>query len=65
MRDVLEAAPLRSNFIGAKPEAWTHWVLDALGYQNGDEVTDMFGGSGAVQNAINSYYDTPSEQDLC
>tara|TARA_R110000868_G_scaffold65361_2_gene195549 strand:- start:18 stop:596 length:579 start_codon:yes stop_codon:yes gene_type:complete len=65
MRDVLEAAPLRSNFIGAKPEAWTHWVLDALGYQNGDEVTDMFGGSGAVQNAINSYCDTPSEQDLC
>jgi len=55
MQDVLKAGPLRRNFVGAKPEAWTHWVLDAMGYQDGDEVTDMFGGSGAVNHAIKSY----------
>jgi hypothetical protein len=55
MQDVLKADPLRRNFVGAKPEAWTHWVLDAMGYQDGDEVIDMFEGSGAVNNAIQSY----------
>ena len=55
MSDVLIASPLKQNFVGSKPEAWTHWILDALGYAEGDEVTDMFGGSGAVQKAIDSY----------
>jgi hypothetical protein len=54
MTDVLSANPLRSNFIGAKPPEWTNWVLDLLGYQNGDEVIDLFLGSGAVTNAINT-----------
>ena len=55
MNDYLMATPLRSGFIGAKPETWTHWILDALGYEEGDQVTDLFAGSGAVENAINSY----------
>ena len=55
IKDYLLAAPMRSGFIGAKPEAWTHWVLDAMGYVEGDEVTDIFSGSGAVTHALNSY----------
>jgi hypothetical protein len=38
--------------MGAKPEGWTEWVLDAMGYQAGDIVTDLFNGSGAVAAAI-------------
>jgi hypothetical protein len=55
IKDYLSAAPMRSGFIGAKPEAWTHWVLDAMGYTEGDELTDIFAGSGAVTHALNSY----------
>ena len=55
IKDYLSAAPMRSGFIGAKPEAWTHWVLDAMGYTEGDELTDIFAGSGAVTHALNTY----------
>ncbi len=55
VKDYLSAAPMKSGFVGAKPEAWTHWVLDAMGYIEGDEVTDIFAGSGAVTRALTSY----------
>lgn len=51
--DVLSAAHPRSGFVGSKPSAWTHWVLDVLGYVPGeDEVVDVFPGSGAVSRAM-------------
>lgn len=49
--DVL-IAPVPGGFIGAKPPEWTAWVLSALSYQHGDEVIDMFPGSGAVSAAV-------------
>ena len=52
VRDVLRCAPPASGFAGAKPAAWTRWVLDALGYdQDQDTVVDLFPGSGAVGRA--------------
>lgn len=48
---LIEPAP--RGFIGAKPPAWTRWVLDALSYNaETDEVTDLFAGSGAVAAAL-------------
>ena len=42
------------RFMGAKPAAWTRWVLDLLGYKpDEDTVTDLFPGSGAVTREIN------------
>ena len=52
MSDVCSANPLKDGFMGSKPLTWTHWVLDLLGYTEGDEVVDMFHGSGAVTNAL-------------
>lgn len=50
--DVLTAAAPSDGFIGAKPPAWTRWVLAALGYDPWeDEVVDLFPGSGAVSAA--------------
>lgn len=50
--DVLTAAAPRLDFPGAKPPAWTRWVLDALGYDpDVDELVDLFPGSGAVATA--------------
>lgn len=50
--DVLTANAPRKGFIGAKPIEWTHWVLDALSYEPGDVVQDLFPGSGLVSEAI-------------
>jgi hypothetical protein len=47
--DVLSVAPPVRGFPGAKPAAWTRWVLLALGFvEEVDEVDDLFPGSGAV-----------------
>jgi hypothetical protein len=51
-KDILTANAPRVGFSGSKPKEWTHWVLDILGYQEGDEVTDLFHGSGAVAQAM-------------
>jgi len=62
--DVLTVNAPRGGFIGQKPVEWTHWVLDAMSYSPGtDQVFDMFGGSGAVTAAIQSYLNAedPSE----
>ena len=53
MSDVLTVNPPKNNFRGSKPPEWTHWVLDLLGYTEGDEVVDLFEGSGAVTHALN------------
>jgi hypothetical protein len=51
---LIEPAP--QGFAGAKPERWTHWVLDAMSYDpDNDTVFDMFPGSGRVSAAIASY----------
>jgi hypothetical protein len=46
--DALNAGLPRAGFAGAKPGAWTRWVLDMLGYDpDEDTVDDLFHGSGA------------------
>lgn len=50
--DLMPAPHPMSGFVGSKPPEWTRWVLDMLGYQPGDEVDDLFPGSGAVSAAM-------------
>lgn len=50
--DTLTCPAPRVGFIGAKPPEWTQWVLEAMSYEAGDDVVDMFRGSGSVENAI-------------
>lgn len=52
--DVLTCPAPRAGFMGAKPVEWTRWVLDALTYTPGDEVFDLFPGSGGVTAAVDS-----------
>lgn len=50
---LIEPVATHSGFPGAKPPAWTRWVLDALSYDPAtDTVEDLFPGSGAVSAAI-------------
>lgn len=43
------------RFLGAKPDAFTFWVLGLLGVEEGDTVDDLFPGSGAVGQAIGRF----------
>jgi hypothetical protein len=37
---------------GVKPAVFTAWLLDLLGFEDGDEFSDLFPGSGAVSRAV-------------
>lgn len=53
--DTLICPSPRVGFIGAKPPEWTKWVLEAMSYERGDVVVDMFTGSGSVTKVIASW----------
>jgi hypothetical protein len=46
---------LRRGFTGAKPEAVCHWAFEIVGAERGDELIDLFPGSGAVSRAWESW----------
>ena len=54
VQDVMTCPPLRSGFVGSKPPAWTAWILELLGYREGDQVTDLFLGSKSVSRALSN-----------
>jgi site-specific DNA-adenine methylase len=47
---------LKRGFTGAKPAEFTFWLMDVLNVQEGDEMHDLFPGSGAVQSAVDAYF---------
>lgn len=49
---VAENITLKRGFTGAKPTAVVRWLLDVLNAQEGDDVVDLFPGSGAVGLAL-------------
>ena len=46
---------LQRGFCGAKPDGVVRWLLDVLNADPGDEITDLFPGSGAVTRAIEAW----------
>lgn len=52
-RDFLaQPITLRRGLAGAKPERFCRWVLDLLGYVQGDDVTDLFPGTGVMGRVL-------------
>lgn len=54
VRDWLRAMPARGGdetLMGRKPDAFSAWLFDLLGMQPGDELHDLFPGTGAVGRA--------------
>jgi hypothetical protein len=47
------------KFIGAKPPAFTRWMLALLGAEPEDTIDDLFPGSGAVGRAIEAWRRQP------
>jgi hypothetical protein len=46
-----ESITLKRGLTGAKPEKFCRWVLDMLGYKDGDALVDLFPGT-AVMSAV-------------
>jgi hypothetical protein len=47
----VENITLRRGLSGVKPDGFCFWIFDLLGMQAGDELADVFPGSGAVSKA--------------
>lgn len=43
---------LRRGLTGAKPVEFCRWVLDILGYRDGDELVDLFPGTGIMDRVL-------------
>lgn len=47
-----EPITLRKGLTGAKPAAFCRWVLDLVGYVEGDEMLDVFPGTGILGRVV-------------
>ena len=45
---IVEPITMRKGLVGAKPEKFCRWILDLLNVQSGDEVDDLFTGTGVM-----------------
>lgn len=53
VRDFLaQSIVLRKGLTGAKPPAFNRWILDLLGYREGDEMVDLFPGTGSMAHVL-------------
>jgi hypothetical protein len=56
VRDALVVNPTRQlGFIGAKPAAFNRWIADLLGYVDGDDLDDLYPGTGGMGRELDQY----------
>lgn len=56
LRDwIQEPITLQRGMVGAKPEAVCHWAFELVGAELGDELVDLYPGSGAVSRAWHTW----------
>lgn len=54
-RAVVANITLRKGLTGAKPESVCRWILDLLGYVDGDELVDLFPGTAVMARVVSQY----------
>jgi hypothetical protein len=56
MRDwIAEPITMQRGLVGAKPEKVCHWAFEVVGAEVGDELVDLFPGTGAITRAWQTY----------
>lgn len=50
---------MKRGLAGAKPERFCFWLFDALGAEPGDELVDLYPGTGAITKAWHRWCDNP------
>lgn len=63
--DWMQSMPTMRNFMGAKPSEFCFWIFDMLGARQGDELVDLFPGTGAVSQAWEFYQRTIAPPQEC
>lgn len=58
---VIESITLQKGFVGAKPRRFCEWVLDLLNAQEGDEVIDLFPGTGIMGRVASAIIEKQKE----
>lgn len=49
VRDWISCSATRMRGLpGAKPAMFNRWILELLGFQDGDEIVDLFPGTGSM-----------------
>lgn len=43
---------LKKGLVGAKPPAFCEWILDLLGWEPGDQLDDLFPGTGVMAEVV-------------
>jgi hypothetical protein len=43
---------MRKGFPGAKPERFCWWVMDLLGWKEGDQIDDLFPGTAVFDRVV-------------
>jgi hypothetical protein len=49
---IIEPITLKKGLVGAKPEKVCQWILDLLNFQPGDELVDLFPGTGIMGRVV-------------
>jgi hypothetical protein len=53
---------LKKGLVGVKPPDFCRWLFSVLNIQNGDELVDLFPGSGAVSRAFSGWVGDGTEE---
>jgi len=59
-----ESITLRKGLVGAKPPGFCLWLFDLLGLRRGDDLTDIFPGTGIVSTTWASLTADPEQTPL-
>lgn len=46
---------MKKGLPGAKPKTFNEWILEVIGYQEGDEFVDMFPGTEGMKEALDDF----------
>lgn len=55
---------LRKGLTGAKPRGFCYWICEVLNVQPGDEVEDLFPGTGGVRKAFDEFLTRFTDRQL-
>lgn len=58
---IVEPITLKKGLVGAKPEKVCRWILDLLNFQTGDELDDLFPGTGIMGKVVQEIRKLTSE----
>lgn len=59
-----EPITMHKGFTGAKPERFCAWVLDLVGWMPGDELHDVFPGTGVMDRVVAARSGKPTDSQL-